>query len=35
MIIYFTILQVYIKNGSDFATGFENYIDLNRIIPIW
>jgi hypothetical protein len=35
MIKYFTILQVYIKNGSNFAAGFKNYIALNCIVPIW
>ena len=34
MIKYFTILQVYIKNGSKFVTGFENYIGLNCIVRI-
>ena len=35
MIKYFTILQVYFKNGSQFATGFKNYIDPNCIVPVW
>lgn len=34
MIKYFTILQVYFMNGSNFAPGIKNYIDLNCIVPV-